>query len=200
MGGKRLSSLQLSPFDRHAESLETTIVTTTPKTGSSVFEDEASIATPLSSLSDEDFDPAAKRIKLAFQETARRDEPTQGDRIVVRRTSSDSLFDNIFVETRPPPAPNTAGSRYGLRKSSSRQPVQQQKRAKRAQQTSRSQIRKEIATETLHRQDKFFIHNKEAFLPLLPPKNHITKMQTCALPDSQVEEVPYHLLSKQPKG
>lgn len=55
--------------------------------------------------------------------------------------------------------------------------------------TIRSQIRETIATETAVKKDNFFIAHKDLFLPLLPKRNHITKLIDKKHFDDQEEDI-----------
>ena len=72
-----------------------------------------------------------------------------------------------------------------------------------AQQTSRNQIRSNIATETVGKRARFFIAKKDYFLPLLPANNHIKKLVEQQVPNDRGEEdqtVPYQAIEVQPRG
>ncbi|KAF2103137.1 hypothetical protein NA57DRAFT_28830, partial [Rhizodiscina lignyota] len=67
--------------------------------------------------------------------------------------------------------------------------------------TSRSQIRHEIATQTLAKKNNWLLHNKALFLPLLPDDNHIRKLETL-MERSELsgQEVPHGDINQQPEG
>ena len=69
--------------------------------------------------------------------------------------------------------------------------------------TARNEIRNEIATETARRRGSFFVAKKDYFLPLLPDKNHITRLVEERSKTKEGEKylsVPYEALKHQPIG
>ncbi|KAL8930935.1 MAG: hypothetical protein Q9208_000036 [Pyrenodesmia sp. 3 TL-2023] len=88
--------------------------------------------------------------------------------------------------------------------------------------TARTQTRETIATETAAKKNNFFVAHKDLFLPLLPPKNYITRLvdqkkfdvqeddilavsdslDSLRSPDGQLKDlsIPYEDLSQQPLG
>jgi len=68
-------------------------------------------------------------------------------------------------------------------------------------QTARSRLRADIASITRVKQDGFLLAHKEFFLPLLPEKNYIQKLEDLQSTDSIFGSfAPYKALEEQPKG
>jgi len=68
-------------------------------------------------------------------------------------------------------------------------------------QTARSRLREEIASITRVKQDGFLLAHKDFFLPLLPEKNYIQKLEDSQGTDSIFGSfAPYRALEEQPKG
>ncbi|KAI9703890.1 MAG: hypothetical protein M1836_007663 [Candelina mexicana] len=66
-------------------------------------------------------------------------------------------------------------------------------------QSSRAQLRQDIAAETAARRSRFFVAKKEYFLPLLPENNHVQKLVDRLGADAGAIR-PYEDLQRQPKG
>lgn len=67
--------------------------------------------------------------------------------------------------------------------------------------TARNRVRSEIASVTRAKQDSFLLEYKDFFLPLLPEKNYIQKLQNGRSTDVSIKAfVPYETLEEQPKG
>lgn len=69
--------------------------------------------------------------------------------------------------------------------------------------TARNEIRNEIATQTAKKRANFFVAKKDYFLPLLPDKNHITRLAEERSEGQEGEKdlsVPYEAFEHQPKG
>ena len=70
-----------------------------------------------------------------------------------------------------------------------------------AELTGRSMIRHQISTVTAAKRAKFFVANKELFLPLLPENNHIQRLVDQYQGTQDVgPSIPYEALAKQPAG
>ena len=63
--------------------------------------------------------------------------------------------------------------------------------------TARARLRDDIAQKTKAKANNFLVANEDAFLPLLPKQNHISRLTTSGHPSSTVE---YKRLQEQPKG
>ncbi|KAI9721935.1 MAG: hypothetical protein M1812_001892 [Candelaria pacifica] len=66
-------------------------------------------------------------------------------------------------------------------------------------QSSRVQLRQDIATETAAKRSRFFVAKKDYFLPLLPDNNYIHKLVDRLGADAEAIR-PYEVLQQQPKG
>ncbi|KAF2703558.1 hypothetical protein K504DRAFT_495383 [Pleomassaria siparia CBS 279.74] len=147
--------------------------------------------------------PSPKEVSTVIQIDSSEDEPAK----TTRATQASTGIDVLKMETRRKeridrPRRSIRGNKGNILESDTMQeqtPTPTKRRAppRIKNDTARNRLRDAIALQSKAKANNFFVANKDSFLPLLPPSNHITRLIAGKNTEPIVD---YKELTEQPEG